>query len=209
MGRRNDIDWDAIERDFRLGQFTLRQLAKKYSVEASSISRKADKEGWVQDLTEYVRGRTRAALLSNATECNATNATEAIEAAVQTNIRIIREHQVRIGRGQKMVDALFDELRDANENRDQIEATIEDETSEPGGAKRRAAMLRALALPARAAALVNLASATKTFTGLERQAFNLEAGNAVPEDLPSGTPASAERRRAALALLLARSDGEP
>jgi hypothetical protein len=45
MGRRNDIDWDAIERDFRLGQFTLRQLAKKYSVEASSISRKAEKEG--------------------------------------------------------------------------------------------------------------------------------------------------------------------
>jgi hypothetical protein len=174
MGRRNDIDWDAIERDFRLGQFTLRQLAKKYSVEASSISRKVEKEGWVQDLTEEVRGRTRAALLSNATDCNTT---DAIEAAVQTNIRIIREHQARIGRAQKMVDALLDELQDATESRDEIEAAIEEETREPGQAKKRAAMLRAIALPARAATLVNLSAATKTFMGLERQAFNLDANN--------------------------------
>jgi hypothetical protein len=153
-------------------------------------------------------------LLSNATDCNTT---DAIEAAVQTNIRIIREHQARINRAQKMVDALFDELQEASENRDEIEAAIEDQAEEPGQAKRRAQLTRAVALPARAATLVNLSSATKTFTGLERQAFNISENSTGDEDgkiavavrfvkAPETTP---ERRRAALALLLARSDDEP
>jgi hypothetical protein len=142
-------------------------------------------------------------LLSNATDCNTT---DAIEAAAQTNIRIIREHQARINRAQKMVDVLFDELQEASENRDEIESVIEDQTAKSGQAKRRALLMRAVALPARTATLVNLSSATKTFMGLERQAFNLHDN---PSDSEDGkisvsvkfvkSPETAERRRAALA----------
>jgi hypothetical protein len=115
-----------------------------------------------------------------------------------------------------MVDALFDELQEATADRDEIEAAIEEEAREPGQAKKRAAMLRAIALPARAATLVNLSAATKTFMGLERQAFNISENSTGDEDGKIAVavrfvkaPETAERRRAALALLLARSDSDP
>jgi hypothetical protein len=56
VGRRkqDDIDWPAIERDFRLGQFSVRQIAANHGVNASSISRRAEKERWAQDRSSEV-----------------------------------------------------------------------------------------------------------------------------------------------------------
>ena len=62
-------------------------------------------------------------------------------------------------------------------------------------------MLRAVALPSRAGVIVNLSNALRTLVGLERQAFNLGLdGN----DRAAEAPVSDDRRKAALALLLAR-----
>ncbi len=109
MGRRTDIDWEAVQKDFRLGQLTLRQIAKNHNVSASAISRKAEKDHWVQDLSEEVKERTRAALLSNATQSN----TEAVETAVQTNVALVREHRALIGRARAIADKQLGELEAA------------------------------------------------------------------------------------------------
>lgn len=58
MGRRSDIDWDVIERDYRIALLTMRQLAEKHHVDTSSISRRANKEGWQRDLAERVNQLT-------------------------------------------------------------------------------------------------------------------------------------------------------
>jgi hypothetical protein len=171
VGRRTDIDWQAIERDFRLGQFTLRQIADKHKVSAGSISRKSEKESWVQDLSREVKEKTQAALLSNATQSN----TEAVEVAVQTNVALVLEHRSDIRESRSITKAMLTELREATESREDIVEAIELETADDKNTKRRAMMLRAVALPSRSSIIVNLSSALKTLIGLERQAFNLDA----------------------------------
>lgn len=63
MGRRTDIDWDVIERDYRIGQFSMRELARRHRTTAGSISRRAAKHEWVQDYSAEVREKTRAGLI--------------------------------------------------------------------------------------------------------------------------------------------------
>ena len=170
MGRRYDVDWDAIERDYRLGQFTLRQIAKKHGVTAGGISRKAEKEKWVKDLSQQVKEKTQAALISNSTQINA----DAVHVAVQTNVALILEHRADIRESRALTKELLAELREAGESRAEIEDAVIDETSGDKNSKRRAIMLRAVALPSRAAVIGNLSSALKTLIGLERHAFNLD-----------------------------------
>ena len=179
MGRRSDIDWPAIERDFRIGQFSLRQIAANHGVNPASVSRRATKEAWVQDRSEEVKERTRAALLANATQRNSESNTRNtptegdIDAAVQTNVALVREHRADIREGREVAKSLMQELREGTDNRAEIEQTIYDETRDEKTVERRNRMLRAVALPMRATTLVSLANANKTFIALERQAFNL------------------------------------
>lgn len=47
-------DWEAIERDYRTGKFTLRQLAAKHGSSAPTIMRRARDGGWTQDIAPLV-----------------------------------------------------------------------------------------------------------------------------------------------------------
>lgn len=59
MARRNDIDWEAIERDYRSGQLTLVDVAKKHGVSDSQIRAKAKKNEWPRDLSVAIEQRTK------------------------------------------------------------------------------------------------------------------------------------------------------
>jgi Trp operon repressor len=59
MGMRSDIDWEAIEREFRLGQFTVRQIAANHGVSHTSITRRAKRLGWARDRSEEVLAAAR------------------------------------------------------------------------------------------------------------------------------------------------------
>lgn len=59
VARRNDIDWEAIERDYRSGQLTLVDVAKKHGVSDSQIRAKAKKNEWPRDLSVAIEQRTK------------------------------------------------------------------------------------------------------------------------------------------------------
>jgi hypothetical protein len=109
MGRRSDIDWEAIERDYRIGQLSLRQIAEKHEVTLSAIVRRAKKYEWVRDLSDQVRAQTKAALIQAAlVEQSKQSAQEhvreklaesvqsdavSIQVAAAANVHIITEHR--------------------------------------------------------------------------------------------------------------------
>ncbi|MBS0317685.1 MAG: hypothetical protein JSR49_11230 [Proteobacteria bacterium] len=66
MGRRSDIDWEAIERDYQLGRMTVAAVAQKHGVALSSLKAHAKRGGWTRDLSEMVRVATKAALVESA-----------------------------------------------------------------------------------------------------------------------------------------------
>lgn len=188
---RKQIDWEAIEKDYRLGQLSVRAIATKYEVSAAAISKKAKQKQWVRDASGEVRERTRAALITQPkqeevnAEVNTVNSgvntstrntpTQAdIEVAVQTNIQVINRHRQDIGKGQRIVHLLMGELITGTERKDEIEDAIIDETAEDKGSQRRSKMLKAVSLPSRAATMRDLSTAMKNLVALERQAYNLD-----------------------------------
>jgi len=199
MTERKSVDWEAIEREYRAGQLTVVEIGRQHGLSHTAINKRAKRDGWTRNLADKVREEVSARLVSESTEPERA----AIEPAVARGVQVVREHRASIGRGQRLVSALFGELEEASENRDEIEAAIGEETEDDENGKRRAMMLRAVALPSRAGVIVNLSSALRTLVALERQAFNLGDG---PEgnDRAPDVPVTDDRRKAALALLLAR-----
>jgi hypothetical protein len=61
-GRRSDIDWEAIEKDYRIGHLSVADIAKKHRVALSGLKRKAKLAGWTRDLTPIVQIATKAAI---------------------------------------------------------------------------------------------------------------------------------------------------
>lgn len=184
MSEAKGTDWQAIEREYRVGQLSLRALAEKHGTTASTISRRAAKFGWVQDASQEVRERTRAALLVTAEEgegaCNTvasarnTPTREDIEVAVQTNLAVISRHRKDIGHGHRLVGLLFSQLEEAARHREEIEDEIERECSGDETTARRTRMLKTVSLPSHAGVIRDLSTALKNLIPLERQAYNLD-----------------------------------
>lgn len=189
MTERKPIDWQAIEREYRVGQLSLRALASKHSTTPGAISKKAKAKGWVQDASQEVRERTRAAMIkAPAVEKTAketldgnsvsnggnTPTQEDIEVAVQTNLAVISRHRRDISHGHRIVGLLFQQLEEAAQNRDEIEGAIAEECADDHTGQRKGRMLKAISLPVHAGVIRDLSTALKNLIPLERQAYNLD-----------------------------------
>lgn len=93
-------DWEAIQRDYRTGQFTLRELESKHGAAYADICRRAKREGWTQDLSEAVRQATTAALIQQVTTARTTEAQQStifvVTSAAEANKNIILGHRTRL-----------------------------------------------------------------------------------------------------------------
>ena len=54
------MDVEALERDYRAGILTIRQLADKHGINKSSVVNRAKKHGWQRDLSEAIKARAKA-----------------------------------------------------------------------------------------------------------------------------------------------------
>lgn len=99
MARRskeNAIDWDSIEKQFRVGQKSNKQLAEEFGVQPSSIGRRAEKYGWVQDKAQEVDAVTNSLLIQSVSgnaNPNATPSALEVKAAGQANADVIMGHR--------------------------------------------------------------------------------------------------------------------
>lgn len=180
MPERKQIDWEAVEREYRAGQLSVVEIGRQHDISHTAINKRAKRDGWKRNLADRVRKAVSARLVSETVSPETEN--QIVELAAARGVQVVREHQASIGRGQKLVGALFGELEEATDSREEIEEVIEIETAGDKDKKRRAMMLRAVALPSRSAIIGNLAGALKTLVGLERQAFGLadDAGDGAP-----------------------------
>jgi hypothetical protein len=98
QGKRTRIDWEAIERDYRTGKFTLKELEAKHSAGYADISRRAKKDGWTKDLQRIVRQATSAALIADTAKAIANTqqtTTNVVLALAELNKQVILGHRTR------------------------------------------------------------------------------------------------------------------
>ncbi len=153
--RRRRIDWEAIERDYRTGQFSLRELENKHGAGYADIFRRSKKEQWTKDLREAVKAATSAALIQEVVTARTTDAqqstTAVVLAAAEANKEVILAHRRRAA-----------ELsNDAAAAKAKLMALIDTVTD-----LREAGAL--------AAALESLTRTNKALIEIERKAFNLD-----------------------------------
>uniref|UniRef100_A0A6H1ZM74 Putative terminase n=1 Tax=viral metagenome TaxID=1070528 RepID=A0A6H1ZM74_9ZZZZ len=176
---RKPIDWDAIEREYRAGQFSNVEIGKRFNASEGAIRKKAKAEGWKKDLAEKVRKQVREKLVrSEVREPNASDK-EIVEETAERGAAIIKLHRKDVQKSQQLVQLFQGQLEEAATKRDDIEDEIFKETAsgEEDGKpdiKRRNMMLKAVSLPAHAGVLRDLTVAQKNLIYLERQAYNLD-----------------------------------
>lgn len=180
----NTTDWESIERGYRAGVLSIREIGKAHDVSDTAIRKKAKALGWQRDLTDKVAEQVRSDLVrSEVRTANPQTEREIVAEAAAAVVQVVRSHRSRIKSGSALVELLTGQLLDAASNRDELEESIEAECKGDIDSRRRNAMLRAVSLGAHASIASNLANATKTWVGLERQAFGLDdkGGNEPPQ----------------------------
>jgi hypothetical protein len=205
-------DWESIEKEYRLGQTSIRIIATKFGISHTAINKKIKKENWVQNKSTEVLEKTKAGLIGfqEGVSKPVSNPTpEDIEKAVQTNIQVVINHRKDISKALTIVGILSEQLKEVAENRSTVEDLIIKETKGKNGDKpnlrKRNFMLKAVSLPVHAGVVRDLSMALSKLVPLERQAFSLDDSEGETEDLKSTlTPAEKKLFRKAARIVSQR-----
>lgn len=191
MGRRNDIDWEAVSRDYRIGQLSIREVAEKYDIAPSAITRRAKKEGWTRDLTKEVRVATKAKVMKKviadaeaelkgqikestqeSAQQSAQRTFSEVDLAANVNATIIGRHQTRAARLSSLLDKTLDDMEAMAGSPmalEDIAAAIKEEDPLAAQAIKR--------LKSTTSRMNNLKVASEVLTkvkDIEREAFNID-----------------------------------
>ena len=149
-------DWEAIEREYRAGQLSIRQIARQHGTRESTLRKRAQKQGWSRDLADVVRQRVQGDLVRSAHPAHLMLSDDAIvDYAAARGVEVVRQHRDHLGRLQRIATRLAQ----------QLEVLL-------SGDKPDVPFLGLKESPADA--LAKIAQATARCMPLERQAFGLD-----------------------------------
>lgn len=153
--QRRRVDWDAVERDYRTGQFTEQELAEKHGATRSAVSKHKRVKGWTKDLQGEIRQATNARLVAelvaNEVAKGSEKVADTVLVAAQANTRVVLGHRKRLSDLHRLAE-------DAQAKLEEMGQTLVD--------VREAATF--------VQAVNGLATITKTLIEQERKAFGLD-----------------------------------
>jgi hypothetical protein len=173
-------DWEAIERDYRTGRFTLRELEAKHGAFNSSIARKAKRDGWTQDLSIAIKQATHAklteALVSSAASDGAQKDSSAVLVAAEVNKQVILGHRKGLQELASVKRTLLDQIQQAAALLPDLAEVIEMVRNPDDNGIDRAndALRKAMSRSALVDDLKKLADVDEKVRKGEREAFDLD-----------------------------------
>lgn len=198
---RKKVDWDAVERDYRTGKFTLRELEAKHGVDNAQIARRKKKDGWNQDLSVAVRQATNAMLMTEIVSKEVSDAQQSISktviAAAEVNKQVVLGHRTNLKRITAVAGTLMAQIEQAALQMPELSEVIEmvRNPDENGMDRANDALRKAMARPALVDDLKKLAEINERVIKGERQAFGLDdaQGDSDEQSAQSKTLTDAER----------------
>ena len=202
VARKHRTDWEAVERDYRTGRFTLRELETKYEVNNSTISRRADKHGWTQDLSTAIKQATNAKLIQSivAAKCSTAqqNAADTVLAAAEVNKQVILGHRTRLLELTSVKRTLLGQIQQAAALLPDLAEVIEmvRKPDDNGVDRANDALRKAMSRSALVDDLKKLADVDEKVRKGEREAFGLDdVGQPENEGLAAMATAELQRLR--------------
>src|ERR1700722_16688701 len=127
MTERKIVDWEAIEREYRAGQLSVREIARTSGVTETAIRKHAKADGWTRALAEKVREAVREKLVrSDGSQSGSQSPRDAeiIDMAAARGVEVVRQHRATLSRAHRIVADLLEELQSESDNKDEIEEGI-------------------------------------------------------------------------------------
>ncbi|RLB91843.1 MAG: hypothetical protein DRH10_00925 [Deltaproteobacteria bacterium] len=165
--------WEAIEREYRSGQFSQGEIARRYGCSRQAISKKVKRYGWKKDLSEAVSKAANSKLVDidagvagGVATRNARDDAKTIELAASRRVAVIELHRKDINSLRQLEEELIARLMDKPEKVyiTQYQGKIIQKKL-------------SLTVSEMAQAANNLANVQHKRIQLERQAYNLDSGN--------------------------------
>ncbi|MBA6129357.1 hypothetical protein NNX13_21940 [Pseudomonas sp. Eb3] len=177
-------DWEAIERAYRAGVLSVREIAAAHEVSHTAINKRAKREGWDRDLKAKIKAKadalvSRREVSTEVSSKQAETEREIIELNAEVIANIRMAHRGDISRSRRLTNKLLDELESLTDEQGTIKELIDqlkDGDHEDGEAMADVLALakKMSALPARTKTMKELAETLKTLVALERQAYDLD-----------------------------------
>jgi hypothetical protein len=151
-------DWQKIERHYRAGTLSIREIARQNGISDTAIRKQARKAAWTKDLSARVRIQVRESLVregSRRCELAGIKPSDAavVDEAAAMGVAVVRSHRMDINALRQAAAGLLDDVR----------------------------LDLGLKITDRARVIAELAMAMARLIPLERQAFGLD------EDRPHGS----------------------
>ncbi|WP_430491645.1 hypothetical protein [Pseudomonas fulva] len=177
-------DWEAIERAYRAGLLSIREIAAAHEVSHTAINKRAKRDGWDRDLKAKIKAKadalvSRREVSTEVSSKQAETEREIIELNAEVIANIRMAHRGDISRSRRLTNKLLDELESLTDEQGTIKELIDqlkDGDHEDGEAMADVLALakKMSALPARTKTMKELAETLKTLVALERQAYDLD-----------------------------------
>ena len=185
-------DWEAIERAYRAGVLSIREIASTQGITHGAVNKRAKRDGWERDLKAKIKAKADA-LVSRRTVSTevSTKAADTEREIIELNAEVIANirmaHRGDISRSRRLTIKLLDELEGLTDNRelfDQLGELMRN-PDDNGQDKRNDLYAKVIDLPGRTKTMKELAETLKTLVSLERQAYDLDikAGGNESEEL--------------------------
>lgn len=174
-----NADWESVEREYRAGVLSVREIGKAAGVSHVAVLKKAKREGWTQNLAARVKEAVTTKLVT--ADVTIGNQREVIEAVALRSVDVILAHRKDIAKLRAMATAMTAEL----------EADAEKPVKDRMSLKERASIIE------------SLSRTTARAIVLERQAFGLDDDTKAPDSVEAADASSPrgeiERRLSRLA----------
>ena len=177
-------DWEAIERAYRAGVLSIREIASAQGITHGAINKRAKRDGWERDLKAKIKAKADSLVSKRSVSTEVSTKTpdterEIIELNAEVIANIRMAHRGDISRSRRLTNKLLDELESLTDEQGTIKELIDqlkDGDHEDGEAMADVLALakKMSALPARTKTMKELAETLKTLVALERQAYDLD-----------------------------------
>lgn len=180
----NPIDWQAIERQYRLGKKSNTQLAIEFGASLSAIGRRATKHDWIADKAEEVDAATTSLLIQHASGRASHHATPTaleIKVAAQVAADIVISHRSDARRSRTLMQKLLTELEFTTDNQELFEKLgemLDESGPDSNGTWRKDTMnelyKKVISMGGRVDNAKKLVEILEKLVKLERQAFSIQ-----------------------------------
>ena len=185
MPRLTESDWTLVEKDYRAGLLSDRQIGEKYGVSHGSVQQQAKKRGWSRNLIGRSVAKAEEKLAREelatklASETKVASEKELVDSTSDALVEVMRGHRSDASRLRSVVTALLSKVETII-NETELFEQIGDLCAAPdekGIDKINDLYRKVIELPAQTDTTKKLAETMKILIELERKIFKIDVGD--------------------------------